>query len=105
MPVLVTYIPFSQGKNRPIPVPILPLQDPHRIKTILTQECQTIFGLAPPGATSKIQPLDVAFNAEFKKNVDRLITGHFFAYPELFMSGKVSAGDRRLLFTKWVGKA
>ena len=59
-------------------------------------------GLALPGATSKIQPLDVAFNAEFKKSVDRLTTEHLFAYPELFMSGKVSAGDRRLLFAKWV---
>ena len=49
------------------------------------------------------QPLDVAFNAEFKKSVDRLSTEHLFANPELFMSGKVSAGDRRALFTKWVG--
>ena len=52
------------------------------------------------GATSKIQPLNVAFNAEFKKSVDRLTMEHLFANPELFMSGKVSPGDRRLLFTK-----
>ena len=31
---------------------------------------------------------DVAFNAEFKKNVDRLGTEHLSANPELFMSGK-----------------
>ena len=55
----------------------------------------------------KIQSLDVAFNAEFKKlkSVDRLTTEHLFANLELFMSGKVSAGDRRVLFTKWVGLA
>ena len=51
------------------------------------------------------EPLNVAFNAEFKKSVDRLTTEHLFANPELFMSGKVSAGDRRVLFTKWVGTA
>ena len=68
--------------------------------SVLTQECQTTLGLAPPGATSKIQPLDVAFNAEFKKSVDRLTTEHLFADPELFMSGRVSAGDQRVLFTK-----
>ena len=43
-----------------------------RVKTILTQECQTKLGLVPSGATSKVQPLDVTFNAEFKKSVYRL---------------------------------
>ena len=44
---------------------------------------------------SKIKALDVAFNAEFKKSVDRLTAEHLFANPELFMSGKVSAVDMR----------
>ena len=80
-------------------------QTTDRIKTILTQECQTTLGLATLGATINIQPLHVAFNAEFKKSVDRLTTEHLFANSELFMSEKVSAGDRRVLFTKWVGTA
>ena len=47
-------------------------QTTERVKTVLTQECQTTLGLVPYGATSKVQPLDVTFNAEFKKSVDRL---------------------------------
>ena len=38
------------------------------------------------GATSKIQPHDVAFHTEFKKNVGRLTTEHLFVNPEQFMS-------------------
>ena len=76
-------------------------QTTERVKTILTQECKTTLGLVPPGATSKVQPLDVTFNAEFKKSVDRLATEHLSTNPEQFMTGKVTAGDRRVLFTKW----
>ena len=47
-------------------------QTTERVKTILTQECQTTLGLVPSGATSKVQPLDVTLNAEFKKSVYRL---------------------------------
>ena len=80
-------------------------QTTNRIKTILMQECQTTLGLAPPGATSKIQPLNVALNVEFKKSVDRFSMEHLFTNTELFMSGKVSVGDQHVLFTKWVGTA
>ena len=80
-------------------------QTTERVKIILTQECQTTLGLVPPGPTSKVQLLDVTFNAEFKKSVDRLATEHLSANPESFMTGKVTAGDQRVLFTKWVGTA
>ncbi|XP_068696877.1 uncharacterized protein [Montipora foliosa] len=80
-------------------------QTTERVKTILTQECKTTLRLVPPGPTSKVQPLDVTFNAEFKKSVDRLATEHLSTNPEQFMTGKVTAGDRRVLFTKWVGTA
>ena len=69
------------------------------------QECQTTLGLVLPGAMSKVQPLDVILNAEFKKSVDRLDTEHLSTNPEHFMTGKVTAGDRRVLFTKWVSTA
>ena len=73
-----------------------------RVKTILTQECKTTLGLVPLGTKSKVQPLDVTFNAEFKKSIDRLATEHLSTNPEQFMTGKVTAGDRHVLFTKWV---
>ena len=96
---------FGQPRDRLLPYDAHRAQTTERVKTILTQECQTTLGLVPPGATSKVQPLDVTFNAEFKKSVDRLATEHLSANPEHFMTGKVTAGDRRVLFTKWVGTA
>ena len=96
---------FSQPRDRRLIYDSHRAETTDRIKSILTQECQTTLGLVPPCAASKIQPLDVAFNVQFKKSVDRLATEHLSANPELFMSGKVTAGDRRVLFTKWVRRA
>ena len=96
---------FGQQRDRLLIYDAHRAQTTERVKTILTQECQTTLGLVPPGATSKVQPLDVTFNAEFKKSVDRLATEHLSANPEHFMMGKVTAGDLRVLFTKWVGTA
>ena len=70
----------------------------------MQQECNTTLALVPPGATSKVQPLDVAFNSEFKTPVDRQATEHMVSNPALFVSGKLTADDRRILFTKWVGQ-
>ena len=61
--------------------------------------------MVPPGTTSKVQPLDVAVNSEFKNCVDQLATEHMAANLESFMSGKITASERRILFTKWVGTA
>ena len=76
-----------------------------KVKSILQQECKTTLALVPPGTTGKVQPFDVAFNSEFKKSVDRLATEHMIGNQELFISGKPTADDRRVLFTKWVGQA
>ena len=76
-----------------------------KVKEILDRECKTVVALIPPGATSKIQPLDVVFNKEFKDAVDRLSTAHMSSNLYSFAAGEVTAGQRRILFTKWVGQA
>ena len=55
--------------------------------------------MVPPGPTSKVQPLDVAVNSEFKNVVDRLATEHMSSNMKSFLDGKVTAS------TKWVGQA
>ena len=49
-------------------------QTSEKVKQILDRVCHTTLALVPPGATSKVQPLDVAFNNEFKRSVDRQVT-------------------------------
>ena len=76
-----------------------------KVKEILGRECKTVVALVPPGATSKIQPLDVAFDKEFKDAVDCLSTAHMSSNLDSFAAGEVTAGQRRILLTKWVGQA
>ena len=83
-------------------------QTTQKVKQILEKKCHTTLALVPPGATSKVQrlqPLDVAFNADFKRSVDRQATELMTKDPEIFLTSKLTAGERRVLFTKWVGQA
>lgn len=41
---------------------------------------------------------ECVFNAVFKKRVNRLASEQLSTNPEIFMNGKVSTGDRRVLF-------
>ena len=65
---------FGQPRDRLLTYDAHRAQTTERVKTILTQECQTTLGLVPPGATSKVQLLDVTFNAQFKKS-RKVLTG------------------------------
>jgi len=57
------------------------------------------------GCTSLVQPLDVGYNAEFKKEVavqfQKFVRDNF----EKWTLGKFTAAERRILITQWVGAA
>lgn len=77
------------------------VQTTQKVKQIVEKECRaTLVSVVPPGATSKIQPLDVAFNAEIKRNVDRQAAELIAKDPEIFLTLKMTASKRRVLFTK-----
>lgn len=61
--------------------------------------------LVPSGCTSLVQPLDVAFNAEFKEAIYQLQTEHMHNHLERYVNNSLSASARRILITKWVGAA
>lgn len=71
----------------------------------LKRECKTEVELVPPGCTSLVQPLDVAFNAEFKEAIDQLQTEHMHNHLEQYVNNSLSASARRILIIKWVGAA
>ena len=58
-----------------------------------------------PGCTSLVQPLDVSVNAKFKQTMDRYQTEHMQQNLKLYMNNGLSASQRRILITGWVGAA
>ena len=71
----------------------------------LEKDCKTEVTFIPGGCTSLIQPLDVVINKPFKAIVKRLATQHMQERLDDYVNGTITAGERRILFTKWVGQA
>ena len=59
----------------------------------------------PPGCTSRVQVVDVTVNKPFKDEVRHLFEDHLDKHLELYVEGKLSASQRRILMTKWIGQA
>ena len=58
-----------------------------------------------PGCSSRVQPLDISFNEPFKDVVRQQFEKHLEENLHRYTEGKISASERRVLVTKWVGKA
>ena len=80
-------------------------QKTDNINKIFSKECEITPVFVPAGCTGIIQPLDVAYNAPFKKKVENAAMAHMQDNLERYVQGTFTAGERRVLITKWVGNA
>ena len=71
----------------------------------LLHKCKTTLINVPGGTTSRVQPLDVCINKPFKNYVREQFEQHLDANLESYVEGKLTAGERRILTTKWVAEA
>ena len=58
----------------------------------------------PPGCTSRVQVVNVTVNKPFKDEVCRLFEDHLDKHLELYVEGKLSDSQQRILITKWVSQ-
>ena len=80
-------------------------QKTDEIQQFLRDKCKTEPVFVPAGMTSLFQPVDVVFNAPFKSAIDAMANNHLQENLDDYVKGRISASERRILFTKWVGKA
>ena len=80
-------------------------QKTEQIQKCLREECTTEPVFVPAGTTSLVQPVDVVFNAPFKAAIDAMANDHLQKNLDDYVKGRITASERRVLFTKWVGKA
>ena len=99
--------PFGDdvGRKKLLVADVHKAQTTNVIQDMLISECQTALALVPPGTTSLIQPLDVSINSEFKNIIERLQNQHMHGNVIMYIEGKISASQRRVLISKWVGQA
>ena len=96
--------PVCQG-NMMLVLDVHKAQTTKTIQQCFRAECNTEPVLVPPGTTSLVQPVDVVFNAPFKAAIEERATTHLQDNLHQYVSGKISASERRILFTKWVGQS
>ena len=74
------------------------------VKALLEKKSTELVNV-PPGCTSWVQPVDVPFNKPFKDVVRQQFEKHLEKNLQRYPKRKISASERRVLVTKWVGKA
>ena len=93
--------PFSPDAH----LPKLLIADVHKAQTTqniqekLRRETATSLVFVPPGCTSLVQPLDIAFNRDFKAIIERQENQHMQDNLEKYVTGTITAGQWRILIT------
>ena len=71
------------------------------------KECNTLHWISPPKYTDELQPVDVGYGKLFKVYVGKALDGWLLNGDnvEKWASNKLTAADRRILITQWIGEA
>ena len=75
------------------------------MKISLQKTSSTSIVLVPAGCTALVQLLDVSFNCVLKSAVKRLQNEHMHKNLKSYVNGSIPVGQRRILFSSWVGEA
>lgn len=95
--------PPQAGSSGKILVPDVDrAQQTNEVKKLL-QKKKTLLINAPPGCTTRVQPLDVSVNKPFKNAVKIQFEKHPPENLTTYVEEKIPAPERRVLLTTWGG--
>lgn len=82
-------------------------QTTDEFKSVLMEKCNTLLWLLPTKCTDEVQPVDAGYGRLFKVYVGKFLDKWLLEadHVELWESNKLTASQRRVLITQWVGEA
>ncbi|CAM9991965.1 unnamed protein product [Pylaiella littoralis] len=81
-------------------------QTTEEFRRILKQDCNTLLWLVPPRCTDEVQPVDAGYGRLFQVYVGKELDVFLLEGDnvERWESNKLTASDRRILLTQWIGR-
>ena len=96
--------PTQRSTDKTLVADVHSAEETDEVKSMLKRKKTELVNV-PPGCTSRIQPLDVSCNKPFKNAVRLQFEKDLEENLDKYIEAKITASERRILISKWLGNA